>query len=204
MRTNNREQLITRFALIRHAETKWNRERRIQGQQDAPLTPDGRQQAEQWGVALRSHRLDHLVTSDLGRARLTAKLINQKLGLTSTVEPRLREQDWGEWAGLRLSDLETEEVKTQARMGWHFRPLGGESRLEVLERSRRALVDIAHRLRGHRVVVVTHGGVIRCLLYRLCKRGFLPEEPPLIEPYRLHWIYYDGDDFHLERLNDKI
>ena len=155
-------------------------------------------------VALRSRRLDHLVTSDLGRARLTATLINQKLGLASTVEPRLREQDWGEWAGLRLSDLETEEIKAQASMGWHFRPLGGESRLEVLERSKRALLDIAHRLRGHRVVVVTHGGVIRCLLYRLCERDFLPEEPSLIEPYRLHWIYYDGDDFHLERLNEEI
>jgi probable phosphoglycerate mutase len=195
---------ITHFALIRHAETEWNREKRIQGQHDAPLTLEGRRQAEEWGRALSRYQLDHLVSSDLGRARLTATLMNRQLGLAATVEPRLREQDWGQWSGLRLSDLEDDEIKAQEALGWHFRPQAGESRLEVLERSWQALVDIAHHLRGERVVVVTHGGVIRCLLYRLCKRSFLPEEPPLLEPYRLHWLCCDGVGFQVERLNEKI
>jgi len=198
------EHVMTRFALMRHAETEWNRENRIQGQQDAPLTADGRRQAGKWGRALSRYPLDHLVTSDLGRATLTGTLMNQKLGLASTVEPRLREQDWGQWSGLKQSELDIDAIRAQERMGWHFRPPGGESRLEVLERSCQALVSIAHRLRGNRVVVVTHGGVIRCLLYRLFERSFLPEEPPLIEPYRLHWVSYDGEGFHAERLNEEI
>ena len=197
--------MVTRFALLRHAETEWNREKRIQGQQDAPLTSHGRQQAQRWGLALARYELDHLITSDLGRASLTGTLINLILDLPRSEEPRLREQDWGRWAGLNFCDLlKVKEVRAQENMGWHFRPLGGESRLEVLERSRQALVDAARRLKGKRVLVVTHGGVIKCLLYRLSRRDFLPEEPPLLEPYRLHWLSYDGRDFQIERLNEEI
>lgn len=198
------EQPTTRFALMRHAETEWNREKRIQGQQDAPLTSGGRQQAEQWGHALSKHQLAHLVSSDLGRARLTATLVNRKLKLPCMVEPRLREQDWGVWSGLRFSDLENDDCKARLRRGWDFRPAGGESRLEVLERSWQALVDIAHRLSGNSILVITHGGVIRCLLYRLAGRRFLSEEPALIKPYRLHWLSYDGEGFQIERLNENI
>jgi broad specificity phosphatase PhoE len=197
--------VVTLFALLRHAETEWNREKRIQGQQDAPLTSDGRRQAQRWGLALARYELDHMITSDLGRARLTGTLINLNLDLPHSEEPRLREQDWGRWAGLNFRDLsKVNGLKAQARMGWHFRPLEGESRLEVFERSRQALVDAARRLKGKRVLVVTHGGVIKSLLYRLSRRDFLPEEPPLLEPYRLHWLSYDGRGFQIDRLNEEI
>ncbi len=197
--------MVTRFALLRHAETEWNREKRIQGQQDAPLTSYGRQQAKRWGLALGRYELDHMITSDLGRASLTGTLINQHLDLPRFEEPRLREQDWGRWAGLDFRNLlGVSELRAQEKMGWHFRPLEGESRLEVLERSRQALADAANRLEGQRVLVVTHGGVIKCLLYRLSHRAFLPEEPPLIEPYRLHWLSYDGQGFKIDRLNVEI
>jgi probable phosphoglycerate mutase len=195
---------ITQFVLLRHAETEWNRERRIQGQQDAPLTSNGRKQAEGWGRALGKYQLDHLVSSDLGRAKLTADLINQSLKLSYSLEPRLREQDWGSWSGVKFSDLKADDLKVQERRGWHFRPAGGESRLEVLERSQQALVDTARRLRGDRILVVTHGGVIRCLLYRLYHRSFLPEEPSLLQSYRSHWLSYDGEAFQVHRLNDEI
>jgi broad specificity phosphatase PhoE len=197
--------MATRFALLRHAETEWNREKRIQGQQDAPLTSNGRQQAQRWGRTLAQYELDHMITSDLGRAKFTAILINQHLDLPHSEEPRLREQDWGRWAGFNFRELlGVKELRAQERMGWHFRPLEGESRLEVFKRSRQALVDAASRLKGKRVLVVTHGGVIKCLLYRLSRRDFLPEEPPLLEPYCLHWLRYDGRDFYIDRLNEEI
>ena len=197
--------MVTRFALLRHAETEWNREKRIQGQEDAPLTSTGRQQAERWGLALARYELDHMITSDLGRAKLTGTLMNLNLDLPLSEEPRLREQDWGCWAGLNFRDLlKVKELKAQERMGWYFRPLEGESRLEVFERSRQALVDAAQSFAGKRVLVVTHGGVIKCLLYRFSRRNFLPEEPALLEPYRLHWLSYDGRGFHIDRLNEEI
>ena len=197
--------VTTYFALLRHAETQWNREKRIQGQQNSVLTSSGRQQAQRWGRTLGRCRLDHMVSSDLKRATQTASLINQSLRLQCSLEPRLREQDWGAWSGMKFGDLiETEDLKLQEKMGWQFRPLQGESRLEVLERSRQALVDIAHRLQGQRILVVTHGGVMKCLLYHLHNRRFLPEESPLLEPYRLHWLSYDGEGFKIDRLNEEI
>ena len=197
--------MITYFALLRHAETEWNREKRIQGQQNSVLTSGGRHQAQRWGRALGRCRLDYMVSSDLERATQTASLINQSLELPCSEEPRLREQDWGAWSGMKFGDLlETEDLKVQERMGWHFRPLHGESRLEVLERSRQALMDIAHLLKGQRILVVTHGGVMKCLLYNLNGRKFLPEESPLLEPYRLHWLSYDGEGFKIYRLNEEI
>ena len=197
--------MLTYFALMRHAETTWNREKRIQGQQDAPLTSSGRQQARGWGCTLARHRLDHMLTSDLGRATHTATLINHSLVLPCSLEPRLREQDWGSWSGSKLSDLlEMNELKAQEKLGWDFRPFEGESRLEVLQRSRQALVDSAQQMRGNRILVITHGGVIRCLLYRLCNRKFLPDEPALIKPYHLHWLSYNGEGFEIYRLNEEI
>ena len=201
---NSNKSSITQFALLRHAETAWNREKRIQGQQDAPLTSDGRQQAKEWGRSLIRYQFDHLVTSDLGRAKLTANIMNQSLNLPFSEEGRLREQHWGRWSGMKFGDLKTEVLEEQVKMGWHFRPAGGESRLEVLERSRQALTEIAQSLEGDHILVVTHGGVIRCLLYQLCKRNFLPEEPPLIEPYKLHWLSFDGEEFHIQHLNERI
>ena len=103
-----------------------------------------------------------------------------------------------------LDLLETDDLKVQERRGWHFRPLQGESRLEVLERSRQALMDIAHLLKGQRILVVTHGGVLKCLLYNLHGRKFLPEESPLLEPYRLLWLSYDGEGFKVYSLNEEI
>ena len=197
--------MLTYFALMRHAETEWNRQKRIQGQQDAPLTSSGRQQARRWGCALARHQLDCMVTSDLGRATHTATLINHSLVLPCSLEPRLREQDWGRWSGSKLSDLlNTNELKVQEKLGWGFRPFDGESRLEVLQRSRQALVDIAQQMRGNRILVITHGGVIRCLLYQLCGRRFLPDEPALIKPYRLQWLSYNDEGFKVYRLNEEI
>jgi probable phosphoglycerate mutase len=199
-----REVPVTEFALLRHAQTRWNSEERIQGQQDAPLTSFGRQQAENWATGLAKYRWDCLVSSDLGRATHTVRILNETLGLPHLVEPRLREQDWGEWSGLRFEEIDTAEFREQQRLGWDFRPLGGESRLEVLDRSRQALVDVAQTWNSARILVVTHGGVMRCLLYRLHGRGFLPEDPPLIEPYRLHWLDYDGSGFSIRRMNERI
>ena len=197
--------MTTYFALLRHAETEWNREKRIQGQQNSILTSAGRQQAQRWGRALGRFGLECMVSSDLERATQTASLINQSLELQCLLEPRLREQDWGAWSGMKFVDLlKTDDLKVQERMGWNFRPLQGESRLEVLERSRQALIDIAQGLEGKRILVVTHGGVMKCLLYHLHGRKFLPEESPLIEPYRLHWLSYDGERFKVYRLNEEI
>ena len=82
--------------LVRHGETQWNAERRIQGQSDSPLTEKGVQQA--WQVAERARTLGitHVISSDLGRTQQTARIIADACGCDVTLEPRLRELDMGE------------------------------------------------------------------------------------------------------------
>jgi probable phosphoglycerate mutase len=194
----------TRFGLIRHGETEWNREKRIQGQQDSPLTPTGEQQAVTWGKQLATLAWDRLVASDLGRARATAKLINQALNLPLDTTADLREQDWGAWIGLTVPEIKQQhkkELKRQIQSGWQFCPPGGETRANVFQRSRRALEATARRWPDQTILVVAHEGVIKCLLYRLSNRQFLPEEPPLIKPRHLHWLSCTSGQLAIDAVN---
>lgn len=195
---------ITRFGLIRHGETEWNRSRRIQGQLDSPLTDAGRLQATGWGKRLTCCRWDRILVSDLGRAMETGRLINRTLQLPVDSDAGLREQDWGAWIGMTLADVKRQhpnELSHQVRAGWRFCPPEGESRREVLYRCTTALQTAARRWPGQTVLVVAHEGVIKCLVYHLSGRRFLPEEPPLVKRRHLHWIESDGKALRAGEIN---
>jgi broad specificity phosphatase PhoE len=194
----------TRFGLMRHAQTKWNRDKKIQGHQDSPLTADGEKQAQQWGTLLEQYSWDRIFASDIGRALETAKRVNAVLKVPLTADPRLREQDWGMWVGKTIAQVKAEqplELAEQIRAGWDFCPPGGEDRKSVLARSQKALQEAWGRWPGENILVVTHEGVIKSLVYHLSGRKFLPSEPPLLKSYRLHRLVYDGDGIGLEKIN---
>lgn len=194
----------TYFGLIRHAQSEWNAQKRIQGQFDTVLSPLGRAQAETWAACLKAVAFDAMLTSDLTRAAQTAKIINSHLRLVRYQDARLREQDWGRWVGQTIKDLQHEasgELARQVAAGWHFCPPGGEDRLTVFQRSSQSLADWAVKLKGRTVLVVTHEGVIKSLLYRLCGRSYLPGEPPLIKPRHLHWLCHDGHNLFVDSIN---
>jgi broad specificity phosphatase PhoE len=195
---------IARFGLIRHAQTVWNREKKIQGHSDSPLTPEGEFQASRWGKILNQFPWNRLLASDTGRALATAEIINTYLKIPLTIDSRLREQDWGDWVGKTISQIQTEAPRMldeQINSGWRFCPPGGENRKSVLARSQRALQEAFGRWPGENILVVTHEGVIKSLVYHLCGRKFLPSEPPLLKSYRLHWLVYDRDGLRLEAVN---
>ena len=195
---------MTHFGLLRHAETDWNRKKLIQGQTDTSLTPEGESQARQWGRRLAGMGLDRIISSDLGRARHSAALINEALGLPVSSDPRLREQDWGELVGRRLADVRKEDPVLLDRLeaqGWDLQPPGGESRREVLARILAVLEETASAHPGSRVLIVTHEGAIKCLAYHLAGRLFLPSEPRLLQPGCLHWITVDERGPSIEQLN---
>ncbi|MCU0590546.1 MAG: histidine phosphatase family protein [Desulfobacterales bacterium] len=200
------EETVTRFGLIRHAETVWNRERRVQGQMDSPLTIEGEQQAERWGRALRSITWNRILASDTGRAMATAAIINAQLNLPIESDIRLRELDWGRWttrtvARIRAEDLDA--VAAQEAAGWEFRPPGGESRRQQLERSRQALIDAAGRWPGDCILVVTHEGVIKGLAQHLCGRSYTAADSVCLRPYHLHWLTTAGGHVALAALNSR-
>ena len=137
---------ITRFGLIRHAQTQWNLEKRIQGHSDSPLTAEGITQTARWGRELRQFSWSRILASDTGRAMETAKRINVFLKIPLASDSRLREQDWGRWAGKTISQINTETsgaMAEQVNAGWDFCPPGGEDRKSVLKRSQRALMEAA-------------------------------------------------------------
>jgi len=194
----------TRFGLIRHAQTVWNREKRIQGQSDSPLTADGETQATRWGQLLKQFAWDRIIASDTGRAHETAKLINVYLNISLATDSRLREQDWGQWAGKTIAQLKTEiphELDEQVSSGWAFCPPGGEDRKKVQKRSQKALQEAAAQWPGNNILMVTHEGVIKSLIYHLCGRKFMATEPAIIKPYQLHRLIHDQDGFRVEELN---
>ena len=121
----------TNFGLIRHATTLWNEKKMIQGQLDSPLSTAGQQIATNWGYKLASYAWQRIICSDLGRTRETTELINQTLKLPVHMDERLREQNWGEWSGRTLAEVnETHQelLQSMVRSGWYFQPPKGESR----------------------------------------------------------------------------
>ncbi len=193
-----------RFILMRHAPTLWNAAGRIQGQQDSPLTPEGIELARSWGPFLAAEAPDCMMTSDLGRAVRTADLINETLMLPRSSDPRLREQDWGRWTGRTVSEIEEKEQDLLAAglaAGWDFAPPEGESRLAVWQRASAAILETAAQRPGSVILVVAHEGVVRCLVYRLSGRRFLPSEPKLIKHYHWHELACDQTGLHLRKAN---
>jgi probable phosphoglycerate mutase len=195
---------MTRLGLIRHAETVWNRENRIQGHDDSPLTARGKKDADRWGIALSRISWDRIVGSDLGRAVGTATIINRHLQIPFDTDSRLREQNWGEWTAKAADKIKYEELPKldeAQRSGWQFCPPGGEDRISVWQRSHNALVAAARQWPGNTILVVTHEGVIKNLIYRLCNRRYAPGESTLIESRHLHWLVIHGGGLQLDRIN---
>lgn len=193
-----------RFALLRHAQTHWNAAKRIQGHRNSALTDFGRRQARRCAQKIRSFEFTAILASDLGRTLQTAAIINEYLNLPLAKDVRLREQDWGRWSGRTMASIQKKEgllLAQQVAAGWDFRPPQGEDRRRVFERSRQALTAWAATSGQTTTLVVTHEGVVKCLLYGLSGRKFLPDEPPLIAANHLHWLTCRGGDLLIEQVN---
>jgi broad specificity phosphatase PhoE len=194
----------TTFGLMRHAPTQWNLIKRIQGIGDSQLTDEGERRAGQWGRRLASLGYDRILASDLGRTQKTARLLNTTLRLPMTTTDKLREMDWGEWTGLTLQHLKSEKRAVLAEMisaGWDFQPPGGESRRTVRQRVELALQEAAATWPDQNILVVTHGGVLKAVIYGLSQREYLPSEPPLLLPGHLHRLNVADGTLRLEAVN---
>jgi probable phosphoglycerate mutase len=160
--------------------------------------------ADGWGQRLSRLSWDRIVSSDLGRVVATAAIINHHLQIPVETDPRLREQDWGEWTAEPAAKIQFQELSKldeAKRTGWQFCPPGGEDRFSVWVRSRSALLAAAKKWPGDTILIVTHEGVIKSLIYRLSKYGFLPGEPALIESRHLHWLIVSHSELQIHQLN---
>lgn len=183
--------------VLRHGETEWNREGRIQGARDSALTERGRAQAAGMGRALAAE-LEHspgptiFLRSPLGRTRETSVIVGHRLGLDPSCwcdDSRLVEFSYGAWEGLTWPEIEA--ARPRAYAGWRADPEafvapGGESHLDLQRRSASVLSDIARS--ATRTVIVGHGvsgAVLRGLYLGLDARASLALRKPQDAFFRL-------------------
>ncbi|SMB94609.1 histidine phosphatase family protein [Deinococcus hopiensis] len=156
----------TEFWVVRHGESTWNASGRYQGQTDVPLSPVGVLQAAALAERLTGQRFDAVYSSDLARAFQTAEAVVERLQGQPPVQPDpgLREIDVGALAGLGLREIEVQHADylTALRADpWATRRPGGESMEDLFARCGEAFEQLRARHAGGRVLVFTHGGVVR-------------------------------------------
>ena len=162
----------TRIVAIRHGETAWNVDTRIQGHLDIPLNTTGLWQADQVARALADEPITAIYTSDLKRAHATAQAVARSTGAPLTTHTGLRERSFGHFQGRTFAEIEAELPEDAHR--WrkrdpHYAPEGGESLVTLRERIERTVAQLAQQHLGEQVVMVAHGGVLD-VLYRLATR----------------------------------
>jgi probable phosphoglycerate mutase len=159
----------TRIIAIRHGETAWNVDTRIQGQLDVPLNDTGRWQAQRLARALAAREpIDVVYSSDLLRAWETARAVSETTGAPVVTDEGLRERGFGVFQGKTFAEIEAslpEEALRWRKRDPFWAPEGGESLTAMRRRVVETLHTLASRHTGEQIVLVAHGGVMD-LLYR--------------------------------------
>lgn len=165
-----------RIIAVRHGETDWNVETRLQGHTDIALNAHGQWQAARVAQALSEEHIDRIYSSDLSRAQATAQAIadhnRNTAARTVHLHTGLRERRFGLFEGhtyAAIAEQWPEESLRWKQREPNFAPPGGESPVQVMERVNQAITELASQHVGEQIVVVAHGGVMD-MLYRLATR----------------------------------
>lgn len=163
--------------IIRHGETYWNAEQRMQGRLDSPLNPRGREQAERHAqTLLRMGGVDYVLSSPSGRTRETTSIINRQIGAPVDYDEALMERDCGLWSGFTVQEIAADYPDAWAARDidpFHHRPPEGENLPDLIERVAPCLAAVA-ALPFERIALVTHGIMSRAILTHLLP--LVPEE----------------------------
>jgi probable phosphoglycerate mutase len=187
---------MTEVLLIRHGETLWNQQGRMQGQNDSPLTPLGMQQARQLAKRMKTVAFSALYSSDLGRAHQTARCIADATGHDVIADEGLRERHFGIFEGLTNNEIKAKHPELYelfAKRLPDFVMPGGESAAQFGKRCVSALERIVERHGGKTVVVVSHGLVLDAVYRRAVN---MPIETPRGFPLlncSVNTFRYDGN-----------
>jgi probable phosphoglycerate mutase len=191
---------------VRHGETDWNVEKRLQGQLDVPLNAVGRAQARAVARSLAAECFSAVYSSDLSRAMDTASEIAQALGLTVQPTPSLRERHFGVYQGLTQDEAQRSDPEGYARYRGrdpdHVVP-GGESLKQLALRITASLTALALSHSGETILLVSHGGVLD-IAHRLAAAQPLETQRDFtISNAALNWISFDGCTWSLLAWDEK-
>ncbi len=181
----------SRLCLVRHGETAWNAEGRVQGQTDVPLSAVGDAQARAVGAALAGERFAALYASDLMRVRQTAAPAASALGLEPRLDPRLRERHYGKFETLTYAEARERLPEDYARFrdkdpDYDFG--SGERLREFHARAIACVGEIAARHPGEAVLVFTHGGILEMVYRHALGRGLRSARDFEIPNAAINWV----------------
>ncbi len=164
---------------IRHGQTLFNREQRLQGWMDSPLSPKGKQQAHQIASKIKSLNLgiQYAYVSPLGRAQQTADILRQELGFQLEIDDNLREVSFGDFEGNTIKELDEKfPGQWEARQSnkWNYRPPGGEANKDAVPRAKKIVERIQFHPNGSSLLIIAHFAINRMILSLLA--GISPEE----------------------------
>ena len=197
----------THICFIRHGETTWNAERRMQGHIDIPLNTAGMGQAKRLATSLTQtkHSFDAIYSSDLERALHTANVVANALSLAVHTTPQLRERNVGQLQGLLLSEapiLLPEIWQSHIARELDHDLGGGESIRAFHQRMQGVLELLLRQHRGQSILAVSHGGSLD-MIYRIVTQQALDAERVAVVPNTsLNWITHDGSVWSIQRWAD--
>ncbi|MES2586256.1 MAG: histidine phosphatase family protein [Pseudomonadota bacterium] len=189
----------TELCLIRHGETSWNAERRLQGHTDIPLNARGMLQARQMAQALKDIKLtfDVLYTSDLKRAADTANAVVELFGVDAQIDSELRERNFGALQGLSISEapLKRPDIwQAHITRDLEHDLEGGESIRQFALRVQNALDKIQARHAGKTILIVSHGGTLDMMHRIASKQALSSQRAASVPNASLNWITHNKDN----------
>lgn len=190
----------TRICIVRHGETDWNLERRLQGQLDIGLNAEGRAQAEATARGLEQHTFAAVYSSDLRRTMQTATALAERLALRVRPEAGLRERHYGAFQGSTADEFARDHPTAHARfltrdLDYDFGH--GESLRSFAARVTEAIDRIALLHAGQTLLLVTHGGVLDIVYRRVTGRDLSGPRDFPVPNAALNWIETASDGWRL-------
>ncbi len=167
--------------ITRHAETKHNKDQRIQGQINTNLSPTGKKQARKLAKKLSNYKIDVIYCSDLKRCKQTIAPFLRQKKIPIHYRKELRERNYGKFEGIPSAEFREWVKKKGFAESYKFKIPGGESFQDVKKRTAKFLKEIERKEKGKNVLVVTHGGAKVALLLNLLKK-----EDRYYKKYRAH------------------
>ena len=198
--------IATRICFVRHGETDWNVEKRIQGLTDIPLNEKGRAQALAMAFNAAHFSFRAIYSSDLVRAVDTARALAEREGQEIRLLAQLRERNFGIFQGITAAEGEArypEAYRLYAARDPHYDFETGESLLDFATRVSDAVDWMVRHHAGQTIAAVTHGGVLDILFRKATGRPLSAPRDFKIPNCGLNWFRFDGQGWHLESWGDR-
>lgn len=198
--------VATRICIIRHGETDWNVEKRIQGHTDVPLNEVGRAQALAMAFNAAHHRFHAIYSSDLARAEETARVLAQREAQAVTLLPQLRERHYGVFQGITPGEGAALHPAAYAHYvardpDYDFET--GESLRRFAERVADGIDWLVRHHGGQTIAAVSHSGVLDVVYRRATGRALSAPRDFVIPNCALNWFHFDGQGWHLDAWADR-